>query len=112
MDQVSRATRPITSPRPAVRGVDDEIDLTVYPPPDLAVEVVATHEPRGRCSFARNWACPSLGLPGQKAQSLGFLHPSTRKGALERGPRQEPGVPVPDPRRTSSHGSHRTRRRG
>src|SRR5260370_20533848 len=30
---------------PAVRDVEDDIDLTIHPPPDLMVEVIVTHGP-------------------------------------------------------------------
>jgi Uma2 family endonuclease len=43
---------------PAVRGVRGTIDLTSYPPPDLAVEVVVTHG----AGLAKE-VCRELGVP-------------------------------------------------
>ncbi len=45
-----------------IRGLEDEddIDLTVYPPPDLAVEVVATHNPGKSLAICRELRIPEV----------------------------------------------------
>ncbi len=58
----------------AVRDVDDEIDLTVYPPPDLAVEVVVTHDPRQSLAICRELGIPEVWVYRVKRPSLEFLH--------------------------------------
>jgi Uma2 family endonuclease len=43
-----------------VRGVRGKIDLSVYPPPDLAVEVVVTHGPKLAMEVCRELGIPEL----------------------------------------------------
>ena len=59
---------------PAVRGVDEEIDLTVYPPPDLAVEVVVTHNPAKSLAVCQELGVPEVWVYRVKRRSLEFLH--------------------------------------
>ena len=44
----------------AVRGVRGKIDLTAYPPPDLAVEVVVTHGPHLSLEVCRELGVPEV----------------------------------------------------
>jgi Uma2 family endonuclease len=43
-----------------VRGVTGYIDLTVYPPPDLAIEVVVTHSPAKSLAVCRELGVPEV----------------------------------------------------
>ncbi len=62
-----------TPPPSAASGVT--IDLAAYPPPDLAVEVVATHEPTKSLDVCRELGVPEVWVYRVKRrQSLEFLH--------------------------------------
>src|SRR5205823_4749517 len=59
---------------PAVRGIEeDEIDLTVYPPPDLVIEAVATHEPRKSLIICRELGVPEVWVYRVRRRSLESL---------------------------------------
>jgi Uma2 family endonuclease len=58
---------------PAVRGVQDEIDLSVYPPPDLMVEIVATHDVARTLMICRELRVPEVWVYRVRKRSLEFL---------------------------------------
>jgi Uma2 family endonuclease len=45
---------------PDVRGVKGGIDLAIYPPPDLVVEVVITHNPAKSLAICRELGVPEV----------------------------------------------------
>lgn len=45
---------------PDIRAVGDEIDLNVSPPPDLAIEVVVTHDPRKSLGIYQELKIPEV----------------------------------------------------
>lgn len=59
---------------PDVRGIDDNIDLTVFPPPDLAVEVAVTHDPRKSVAICRELSVPEVWVYRPRRRTLEFLH--------------------------------------
>lgn len=60
---------------PAVRDIEEEdIDLSVYPPPDLVVESVATHEVRKSLVICRELGVPEVWVYRVRQRSLEFLH--------------------------------------
>jgi Uma2 family endonuclease len=59
---------------PAVRAVTGEIDLTRYPPPDLAVEVVVTHDPSKSLAICQELGVPEVWVYRVRRGSLEFLH--------------------------------------
>ncbi len=59
---------------PAVRGVTGDIDLTIYPPPDLAVEVVVTHSPEKSLAICRELGVTEVWVYWVKKGLLEFLH--------------------------------------
>ncbi len=58
---------------PAVRGIGDEIDLAVYPPPDLMVEAVATNDPRKALEICRELGVPEVWVYRVRRRTLEFL---------------------------------------
>jgi Uma2 family endonuclease len=59
---------------PAVRDLEDEIDLAVYPPPDLMVEAVATHDVKKALVICRELRVPEVWVYRVRRKSLQFLH--------------------------------------
>jgi Uma2 family endonuclease len=59
---------------PAIRGIEDEIDLTVYPPPDLMIEAVATHSPGEALAICREMGVPEVWVYWVRRKLLQFLH--------------------------------------
>jgi Uma2 family endonuclease len=56
-----------------VRGVAGDIDLTAYPPPDLAVEVVVTHDTSISLKVCRELGIPEVWVYRVARRSLEFL---------------------------------------
>ena len=67
------------------RHREDEIDLTVYPPPDLMVEAVATHEPKKSLVICRELGVPEVWVYRVRRRSLEFLHLDAQ-GQYQAGP--------------------------
>ena len=83
---------------PAVRDmVEDEIDLSVYPPPDLIVEAVATHDAKKSLVICRELGVPEVWVYRVRRRSLEFLLLDAQ--GQYQAARGEPGVPVLDARR-------------
>jgi Uma2 family endonuclease len=60
---------------PAVRDIEeDEIDLAVYPHPDLMIEAVATHEVKKSLVICRGLGVPEVWVYRVRRRSLEFLH--------------------------------------
>lgn len=59
---------------PAVREIEDEIDLTVYPPPDLMIEAVATHDAKKALVICRELRVPEVWVYRVRRHTLEFLH--------------------------------------
>jgi Uma2 family endonuclease len=59
---------------PDVRAVAGEIDLARYPPPDLAVEVVVTHDPSKSLAICQELGVPEVWVYRVKRGSVEFLH--------------------------------------
>ena len=55
-------------------GVTGDIDLTIYPPPDLAVEVVVTHSPAKSLAVCQELGVPEVWVYWAKKGLLEFLH--------------------------------------
>jgi Uma2 family endonuclease len=66
-----------------VRGVREEIDLAVHPPPDLVIEVVVSHGPERSLGVSRALKVPEVWVYDVRAQSLRILH--FRKSANSAG---------------------------
>jgi len=59
----------------ALRGLDaDEVDLSVYPPPDLVVEVVVSHGADRSLSICGEMGVPEVWVYRERRRSLEFLH--------------------------------------
>ena len=59
---------------PDVRGLSGDIDLTVSPPPDLAIEVVVTHDPAKSLAVCAELGIPEVWVYRVRRQALEFLH--------------------------------------
>lgn len=57
----------------AVREAAGDIDLSAYPPPDLAVEVAATHDPAKSLAVCRELGIPEVWIYRVRQRSLEFL---------------------------------------
>ena len=62
------------SNEPAVRGVTGDIDLTIDPSPDLAVEIVVTHSPAKSLAICQELGVPEVWLYWAKKGLIEFLH--------------------------------------
>jgi Uma2 family endonuclease len=58
---------------PAVRGVTEDIDLTVTPPPDLALEVIVSHGPAQALAIYQELGVPEVWVYWAKKRKLEFL---------------------------------------
>ena len=57
-----------------VRGNEEEIDLTVSPPPDLAIEVVVTNPAAKSLAICRRLGIPEVWVHDAPKSTLAFLH--------------------------------------
>jgi Uma2 family endonuclease len=56
-----------------VREVVEEIDLNIYPPPDLMIEVVVTHGPKKALAICQALGVPEVWVSWPKKGTLEFL---------------------------------------
>ncbi len=59
---------------PVIREVEDEIDLTLYPPPDLVIEVVVTNPAANSLAICRRLGIPEVWVHDAPKSTLAFLH--------------------------------------
>jgi Uma2 family endonuclease len=59
---------------PAVRGLREEIDLAMYPPPDLAVEIVVSHGAGKSLTIYTELRVPEVWVYRVSKRVLEFLH--------------------------------------
>jgi Uma2 family endonuclease len=67
---------------PDVRDLD-EIDLSVYPPPDLVVEVVVGHPATDSLAVCQELGVPEVWVYRPRSRSLTFLHLDAQKARYE-----------------------------
>lgn len=56
-----------------VREVVEEIDLNIYPPPDLMIEVVVTHGPKKALAICQALGVPEVWVSWPRKETLEFL---------------------------------------
>ncbi|MEO6809203.1 MAG: Uma2 family endonuclease, partial [Isosphaeraceae bacterium] len=63
-----------------VRGVDGDIDLNRYPPPDLIIEVAVAHDPKKALAICQGLGVPEVWVSWPKKGTLEFLGLDAQRG--------------------------------